>query len=122
MSGARTRCVRHRYRCDADMVRAPMPLTPHSQLQQWLVLVLGQAGGSASRAEALNRIEHRFGGALTEDDHVAVPSRLWEAKWRNRVSWQRDHMVKSDLLAPYRGAGTPWSLTDAGWMLHDELV
>jgi hypothetical protein len=86
------------------------------------VLVLGKAGGSASRAEALNRIEHRFGAALSEDDYVAVPSRPWEAKWRNRVSWQRDRMVKSGLLKPYVGPGTPWSVTAAGWALHGEFV
>jgi hypothetical protein len=38
-----------------------MDLTPHNQLQQWLILALGQLGGSASRAEALARIEAMFG-------------------------------------------------------------
>lgn len=105
-----------------DTVGASMPLTPHAQLQQWLVLVLGEADGSASRAEALNLIDQRFGAALAEDDKVPVPSRPWEPKWRNRVSWQRDRMVKSGLLAPYKGPGTPWSLTTAGWTLYEELA
>jgi Mrr restriction endonuclease-like protein len=99
-----------------------MPLTPHAQLQQWLVLVLGDASGSASRADALNRIENRFASALSDDDVEPVSSRPWEAKWRNRVSWQRDRMVKNGLLHPYAGPGTPWSLTEVGWALHQELV
>jgi hypothetical protein len=99
-----------------------MPLTPHAQLQQWLLLVLGGAGGSASRAEALTMIEARFGPAFSGDDVQAVPSRPFEAKWRNRVSWQRDRMVKQGLLHPYAGPGTPWSLTEAGWSLHQELA
>src|SRR4051794_8959887 len=99
-----------------------MPLTPHAQLQQWLVLVLGDAGGSSSRAEALNRIEERFASAVTSDDVEPVPSRPWEVKWRNRVSWERDRMVKSGLLPPYAGTGTPWSLTEAGWGLYHNRV
>lgn len=99
-----------------------MPLTPHAQLQQWLVLVLGDTGGSASRAEALTLIEARFGPVLSGDDVEAVPSRPFEAKWRNRVSWQRNRMVKQGLLQPYAGPGTPWSLTNAGWALHQELA
>jgi hypothetical protein len=45
-----------------------MDLTPHSQLQQWLILVLGEMGGSASRAKALARIEATFGSHFTADD------------------------------------------------------
>lgn len=99
-----------------------MSLTPHSQLQQWLVLVLGAVGGTASRAEALNLIEQRFARAFTAADIEPVPSRQWEPKWRNRVSWQRDRMVKRGLLKPYAGPGTPWSLTEGGWDIYRELT
>jgi hypothetical protein len=99
-----------------------MALTPHSQLQQWLVLVLADLGGAASRAQALNAIEDRFADAFTEEDLEQVPSRPWEPKWRNGVSWQRDDMVKAGLLEPYKGHGTPWTLTDEGWGLHAELA
>lgn len=99
-----------------------MALTPHAQLQQWLVLVLGDAGGSAPRAEALALIEQRFASAFSAADLEPVPSRPWEAKWRNRVSWERNRMVKSGLLGAYVEAGTPWTLTGAGRALYRELA
>ncbi len=91
-----------------------MDLTPHSQLQQWLILVLGDMGGSASRAKALARIEAAFGSHFTADDLDSPPSRPFETKWRNRVSWQRDRMVRDGLLLPFEGYGTPWRLSDEG--------
>lgn len=99
-----------------------MDLTPHSQLQQWLVLTLGKVGGGASRASALDAIEETFGHLLTTDDQAPPPSRPFETKWRNRVSWQRDKMVKAGLLEPFRGHGTPWELTPAGWAEYRELT
>lgn len=69
-----------------------MDLTPHNQLQQWLILALGQMGGSASRAEALARIEATFGLYFTADDLDSPPSRPFETKWRiesrgNATAW-----------------------------------
>lgn len=98
-----------------------MHLTSHSQLQQWLIVSLGDMGGAASRAAALDRIEATFGRELTADDTDSPPSRPFETKWRNRVSWQRDKMVKNGLLQPFAGSGTPWALTDAGWREHEVL-
>jgi hypothetical protein len=98
-----------------------MDLTPHNQLQQWLILALGQTGGSASRAEALARIEATFGLYFTADDLDSPPSRPFETKWRNRVSWQRDRMVKDGLLLPFEGYGTPWRLSDDGQREYEAL-
>lgn len=98
-----------------------MDLTPHNQLQQWLILALGQMGGSASRAEALARIEDDFGLYFTADDLDSPPSRPFETKWRNRVSWQRDRMVKDGLLLPFEGYGTPWRLSDDGRREYEAL-
>ena len=98
-----------------------MDLTPHNQLQQWLILALGQMGGSASRAEALARIQATFGLHFTADDLDSPPSRPFETKWRNRVSWQRDRMVKDGLLLPFEGYGTPWRLSDDGRREYEAL-
>jgi hypothetical protein len=98
-----------------------MDLTPHNQLQQWLILALGRMGGSASRAEALARIEATFGLYFTADDLDSPPSRPFETKWRNRVSWQRDRMVKDGLLLPFEGYGTPWRLSDDGRREYEAL-
>lgn len=98
-----------------------MNLTPHNQLQQWLILALGEMGGGASRAEALARIDAIFGSYFTTDDLDSPPSRPFETKWRNRVSWQRDRMVKAGLLLPFEGYGTPWRLSDAGRREYEEL-
>lgn len=78
-------------------------------------------GGGASRAEALARIEAIFGSYFTTDDLDSPPSRPFETKWRNRVSWQRDRMVKSGLLLPFEGYGTPWRLSDVGRREYEEL-
>lgn len=98
-----------------------MNLTPHTQLQQWLIVVLGRVGGTASRAEALAAIEAAFGSSFSADDFDFPPSRPFETKWRNRVSWQRDRMVKDGLLHPFEGYGTPWKLTDAGWREYEAI-
>jgi hypothetical protein len=98
-----------------------MDLTPHNQLQQWLILALGQMDGSASRAEVLARIEAIFGLYFTPDDLDSPPSRPFETKWRNRVSWQRDRMVKDGLLLPFEGYGTPWRLSDDGRREYEAL-
>lgn len=98
-----------------------MALTPHAQLRQWLILVLGDLGGSAPRSAALSGIQQSFGHALTEDDVESPKSRPWEDKWANRVSWERDRMVKGGLLAPFEGRGTPWSLTQDGWAIYHEI-
>jgi len=58
-------------------------------------------GDSASRAKALARIESTFGSHFTTDDLDSPPSRPFETKWRNRVSWQRDRMVRDGLLLPF---------------------
>jgi hypothetical protein len=98
-----------------------MDLTPQDQLQQWLILALGQMGGSASRAEALARIEATFGLYFTAEDLDPPPSRPFETKWRNRVSWQRDRMVKDGLLLTFEGYGTPWRLSDDGRREYEAL-
>jgi hypothetical protein len=98
-----------------------MTLTPHNQLQQWLILALGEMGGSASRAGALARIEATFGLYFTADDLDSPPSRPFETKWRNRVSWQRDRMVKGGLLLPFEGYGTPWRLSDSGRLEYEAV-
>ena len=90
-------------------------------MQQWLVLSLGELGGSASRAHALAKIDATYSARFTADDLDAPPTRPFETKWRNRVSWQRDKMVKGGLLDPFAGYGTPWTLTKEGWREYEEL-
>ncbi len=98
-----------------------MDLTSHAQLQQWLISVLGSMGGAAPRAAALDRIDAIYGASLTPDDRDPSPSRSFEPKWRNRVSWQRDKMVRAGLLDSFAGRGTPWRLTELGWVEYEEM-
>ncbi len=97
-----------------------MALTSHAELRRWLILVLGDLGGSAQRSGALAAIEASFGGLLTLDDKRPQTSRPFETKWRNRVSWERDRMVKDGLLGPYERHGTPWQLIDQGQAVYRE--
>jgi hypothetical protein len=97
-------------------------LTSHDQLRQWLVAALGDMGGRATRQQALRRIQGDFGDLLTQEDRHSPPTRPFEETWKNRVSFERQHMVDEGLLAPYVERGDPWALTSAGWSAYRDLV
>ncbi|WP_078076302.1 winged helix-turn-helix domain-containing protein [Streptomyces niveus] len=94
-----------------------MQLTPHEVLGRWLLVTLGEMGGTGSKQAVLRRIRERYGPQLTETDHLPQPSN-GEVKWENRTAWQRNRMVKAGLLKPYERHGDPWALTEAGWTAH----
>jgi hypothetical protein len=119
-----------------------MDLTLHSQLQQWLILALGQMGGGGrvalqciARGSARKDRGHR-GSYFTADDLDSPPSRPFETKWRNRFSWQRDRMVKdpdsslslaSQLATPMsrfwiRDVASVWRADDGRWRTSSTAV
>ncbi|MBY6363245.1 winged helix-turn-helix domain-containing protein [Rhodococcoides corynebacterioides] len=88
--------------------------TPQSTLGHWLIIVLGEAGGSATKPQALARIEYKFGYLLSPVDWHTQPSGK-EIKWHNNTAWERNKLVKSGILAPVDESGRGvWRLTRRG--------
>lgn len=88
--------------------------TPQTTLGQWLIVVLGEAGGSATKPRALAQIEGKFGHLLTPADWYKQPSNN-EIKWQNNTAWERDKLVKRGILAPVTESGRGvWRLTRRG--------
>lgn len=88
------------------------PLTPQSDLRQFILIALRDLGGSAPRAVVLGTIEDRFGEGFTRGDWEEVRTRPGEEKWKNRASYERNKM-KNDGLLVARADGT-WQLTEKG--------
>lgn len=87
-------------------------LTPQATLRAWIIATLGELGGSAPRGDVLTAMETGYGDHFTEEDMEPVESRPFEVKWRNRSSWERDHMVKEGLL---KQGVRVWALTEQAW-------
>ncbi len=99
-----------------------MALTSPDQLRQWLLASLGDLGGAAQRRDVLLRIEADFADLFADGDWDPPPSRPFDAKWKNGVSWERQHMVDEGLLASPSGRSDPWTLTETGWAAYRTLV
>ena len=95
-----------------------MDLTPQKTLGHWLLDVLGENGGKASKHAALKLMEEKYGERLTADDRLAQPSNE-ETKWENQTAWERNNLVKSGFLQTPDEAGFGvWALTELGWKVY----
>jgi hypothetical protein len=91
-----------------------MSLTPQATLGSWLLHVLAENNGRASKWLALRMIEEAYGHLLTAEDRDLQPS-VNECKWENRTAWERDKLVKAGLLQPAEQSGHGvWAITAAG--------
>nr|WP_128136012.1 winged helix-turn-helix domain-containing protein [Micromonospora provocatoris] len=85
----------------------------HDELADWILIALGDLGGSATRARVLDVMEGQFGGCLAADDRGR--RKRGEIVWKNNASFARDGLVKAGLLLSktVSGHGT-WTLSPAG--------
>lgn len=91
-----------------------MTLTPQHILRQRILTVLGEfEGNRASRAQVLEALGARFSDLWTEEDRESPQQRPFEAKWRNRASFERADMVRAGLLEAKAGRGV-WMLSQDG--------
>ncbi|MFV2022888.1 hypothetical protein [Micromonospora sp. LOL_023] len=83
------------------------------ELADWILIALGELGGSARRDRVLGAIERSLGGRLAADDHALRAN--GEAAWKNNASFARKELVAAKLLFPTArsGHGT-WTLTPTG--------
>lgn len=88
-----------------------MAATSQAAMREPIIIVLGELGGRATKAQVLDEIERRGLVVPTAEDREIVSS--GEERWRNRAAWERNALVNEDLLyAPSRGE---WALTPVGW-------
>lgn len=88
-------------------------LTHQRVLRDWLLIVLGELGGSARTATALAEMERRYGSLLLEGDWEKT-IRDQEPKWQNRTRYERKNMERAGLLIPASVSRGVWTLTEAG--------
>jgi Mrr N-terminal domain len=100
---------------------SPVNLTSQDVLGKWLIKVLGDHGGRAEKARALDWIEQEFGHLLTPDDWLAQPSN-GETKWRNQTAWERNKLVESGILLGVSESGRGvWALSEHGFAQYRRL-
>lgn len=88
-------------------------LTQQQVLRQWLLMTLGELGGSVPTAQALREMEQRYGSHLTPGDREGT-ERDGEPKWHNRTRFERKAMEREGLLVPARESRGIWTLTETG--------
>ena len=86
-------------------------LTQHPVLRRLILKVLNARGGSATRREVLEQMDHELAGKLTEAD--LERTQTGEFKWENRASWERQNMVIEGLLKKDSSHGI-WELSERG--------
>lgn len=89
-------------------------LTPQQVLGEWLLIMLGELGGSVPTARARKLMEQRYGALLSEEDWT-LTKRGDESKWWNRTRYERKDMERANLLVPASVSRGIWTLTEAGW-------
>ncbi|MGW3890409.1 hypothetical protein ACWD69_17105 [Micromonospora chokoriensis] len=83
------------------------------ELADWILIALGELGGSASRHRVLSVMEGMLGGRLTADDHVR--RRNGEPAWKNNASFARQELIEAGLLLSKTTAGHgTWALAPNG--------
>ncbi|MFE5240731.1 MULTISPECIES: HNH endonuclease [unclassified Streptomyces] len=89
-------------------------LTHQQVLRGWLLTTLGEHRGSMPTKQAHERMEERYGSALSEADWN-LTDRGDEHTWWNRTRYERKNMEREGLLVSARQSRGIWTLTEAGW-------
>ncbi|MFB7577258.1 winged helix-turn-helix domain-containing protein [Streptomyces sp. NPDC056165] len=91
-----------------------MNLTHQKALRRWLLIVLAESGGGATKGEALRGIRRKYGHMLTDADKDVQPSN-GETKWENRTAYERANLVREHLIRPRSEVPKGWwELTATG--------
>ena len=77
-----------------------------------ILRVLVDLGGSAGRAQILDKVGEMMRGELKPIDYELLRSGA-DIRWRNTASFQRKHMIDAGLLSPSSPNGV-WEITEAG--------
>ncbi|MET8352666.1 hypothetical protein [Micromonospora sp. NPDC005206] len=84
------------------------------ELARWILVALGEFGGTAQRADILRVMERLLGSRLRADDLAPRPSGR-DLVWKNNASFARNRLVEQGLLHPTEVSGHgSWSLTPSG--------
>lgn len=99
-----------------------MSLTHQRTLRRWLLIVLAESGGGATKSNALRAIRAKFGHKLTDADQNIQPSN-GETKWENRTAYERANLVREHLIRPRSEVPKGWwELTSAGRAEAQRLI
>ena len=91
-----------------------MVLTPQKTLRVWLLRVLCDNNGRASKWLALRLMEEAYGHLLTEEDRELRVS-VNECAWENNTAWERNALVEAGLLqTTEQSSRGVWAITEAG--------
>lgn len=102
----------------ARPTRAERSFTPMESFTPIILASLIELGGHGTREQVTDRVGKKLDDSLTEADWETLPSGS-EIRWKNRVAWQRNTMVKQGLLRKDSPYGT-WEIADAGrrWLAN----
>lgn len=86
--------------------------TPQEAYRVPILRALDEMGGHGKTSKVVNRVGGMLEDRFTEWDRQMLPSGE-DIRWRNRVQWARNSMVKDGLLASDSPRGI-WELTEKG--------
>ncbi len=96
----------------ARPTRSEQSFTPMESFTPVILSSLVELGGHGTREQVTDRVGKKLDDSLTKADWETLPSGS-EIRWRNRVAWQRNTMVKQGLLRKDSPYGI-WEIADAG--------
>ncbi|MBQ1062638.1 winged helix-turn-helix domain-containing protein [Micromonospora sp. C41] len=84
------------------------------ELATWILVAVGELGGTAKRADVLRLMERLLGSRLKTDDLALRPSGQ-AIVWKNKASFARNQLIEQGLLHSMEISGHGiWSLTSSG--------
>lgn len=92
--------------------------TPQTAYRAPILQALDEMGGRGRTADVVDRVGELMEAHFTELDHQMLPSGT-DIRWRNKVQWARNTMVKEGLLASNSPRGT-WEITEKGRGVLDQ--
>lgn len=94
--------------------RARGEITPQSEFHRPLLEALVQLGGSATTAEATDKVGEIMKDRLKQRDFEILPSSRDQIRWRNAVAWARNDMVNKDGRMRSGSPNGIWEISDKG--------
>ena len=87
--------------------------TPQGAYRLPILRALDEAGGSGRMSAVLERVRQIMEPVLKPVDLLALPSQPRNPRWRNAAQWERNDMVREELLKADSPHGV-WEITPAG--------